>query len=75
MRLLTYLSYTHFLICSFKDVFEHPYFLFLYFWRVFWEVFVIILIDINVEIFFWKCVRKGFYIWPKITEQNNCAIV
>ena len=34
---------------------------------------MVILVEINIEGFFGN-VKKGYYIWPKITEGNICPL-
>ena len=62
-RRLTYLNYTHSLICNFKEFFNiatfHSYISGVYF------CFVIIFVEINVEGVSLEICKEGFYIWPK----------
>ena len=68
MILFPYLNYTHSLIGNFKDVFLTTLF-FIPISGVY--VFVIILVERNVEGIFLQMCKKRLLYMAKITEQNN----
>ena len=62
-----YSPYTPSLICNFKDVVEHPYFYFCIS-GVYFGGSMIILVEIRVKGFLWKCAKKA-----SIYGQNHRA--